>query len=183
MIRQPVPARLTQMPSIHVCSLSRVATTVAASEASHLVTFLHMPVERPASIPAERHLYLSMADIVGPVAGLTEPADDHIHRLLDFVGEWDRARPMVIHCFAGISRSTAGAFVALCHLLPDVPEADLAKRLRNASAVATPNVRIVEIADGVMKRDGRMIDAINKIGPGEISYESEPFVLPLGEMP
>lgn len=169
------------MPSIHVCSLSRVAATVAASEASHLVTFLHMPVERPASIPAERHLYLSMADIVAPSPGLTEPAADHIDRLLAFVGEWDRAKPMVIHCFAGISRSTAGAFVALCHLLPEVPEADLAKRLRKASAVATPNARVVEIADGVMGRGGRMIEAVRRIGAGEMAFESDPFVLPLKE--
>lgn len=170
------------MPNIHVCSLAHVAATVAAADASHLVTLLHMPVERPSSIAAERHLYLSMADIVGPTEGLTEPAEDHIRRLLAFVGEWDRSKPMVMHCFAGISRSTAGAYVAACHLLPDVSEGAVARRLRDASPVASPNPRLIEIADKVMGRGGRMVEAVAAIGHGNLAFESDPFVLPLRDI-
>jgi predicted protein tyrosine phosphatase len=167
------------MPSIHVCSLSRVAATVAASGASHLVTLLNTPVKRPRSIPAERHLHLGIADIISPIRGMTEPAEDHVQRLLDFVGEWDRTQPMVMHCFAGISRSTAGAYIALCHLLPDRSEAEVAQRLRAASAVASPNPRMIELADGIMGRDGRMVAAIEAIGLGALAFESDPFVLPI----
>ena len=165
------------MSSIHVCSLSRVAATVAASEASHLVTLLNTTVKRPRTIPAEKHLHLGIADIVGPVKGMTEPAEDHIHQLLAFIGEWDRANPMVMHCFAGISRSTAGAFIALCHLLRDGSEENVAQRLRAASPVATPNPRMIELADNLMGRDGRMIGAVAGIGLGALAFESEPFAL------
>jgi predicted protein tyrosine phosphatase len=170
------------MPSIHVCSLSRVEATVAASGASHLVTLLHTPVKRPRSIAAERHLFIGIADIVGPIRGMTEPAERHVHQLLAFVGAWDRTKPMVMHCFAGISRSTAGAFIALCHLLPDRPEAEVAQRLRDASPVASPNPRMVELADRIMGRDGRMVEAVNAIGLGALAFEADPFALPIRDI-
>ena len=54
------------MPRIHVCPLARIDETVAATGARSLVTLLNpgTPVERPAAIPAERHLYIGVADIV-----------------------------------------------------------------------------------------------------------------------
>ena len=45
--------------------------------------------------------------------------EEHVEKLVDFVSGWDRAAPMVIHCFAGISRSTAGAFITACALNPN----------------------------------------------------------------
>ena len=74
---------------------------------------------------------------------------------------------MVIHCYAGISRSTAAAFIASCALAPDHDEAEIAKRLRTASPSATPNSRLVAVADHLLCRDGRMIAAVAGIGRGE----------------
>ena len=54
---------------------------------------------------------------------------------------------MLIHCWAGISRSTAAAYVALCALNPHADERTLANRLRSASPQASPNPRIVALAD------------------------------------
>ena len=97
--------------------------------------------------------------------------------LIDFVGAWDRATPMVMHCFAGISRSTAGAYVAACALNPERDEMQIAWDIRRASRTAQPNSRIVSIADRLLKRDGRMIHAIEAIGPGELATEGHPFRL------
>ena len=52
---------------------------------------------------------LAVDDIAMPMEGYTAPGEEHVQRLIDFVGKWDRAAPMVVHCYAGISRSTAGA--------------------------------------------------------------------------
>ena len=75
------------MPRIHVCSLSRMSATVAAAGASHLVTLINSgtPVERPGSIPAERHLMLGVSDIVAPIEGLVPPTEHHIRDLVAFV--------------------------------------------------------------------------------------------------
>ena len=100
-------------------------------------------------------------------------------RLIDFVGQWDRAAPMVVHCFAGISRSTAGAFVAACALNPQRDEQQIAWDIRRASRTAQPNSAIVSIADRLLQRDGRMVRAIETIGPGDAATEGHPFRLDL----
>ena len=75
--------------------------------------------------------------------------DEHVGRLIDFARGWDRSTPMVVHCFAGISRSTGAAFVAACALNPKRDEAEIARAIRSASPTAQPNTRIVGIADRV----------------------------------
>jgi len=170
------------MPSIHVCALAHVASTVEKSGASHLVTLLHdgSKMKRPPSISVDRHLFLGVADIVAPIRGMTEPAESHVHELIAFVDNWGGAHPMVIHCFAGISRSTASAFIALCHLSPETDEMELAQRIRRSSRVASPNSRLIELADEVLGRDGRMVAAIRSIGIGAFGFRTNPFVLSTG---
>lgn len=165
------------MPSLHVCSLSRLHETVAAVGASHVVTLINVGtrVERPSSIADGRHLFLGMSDIVSPLDGHVVPADSHIADFLDFTRRWDRAAPMVIHCWAGISRSTAAAFIAACALRPDLDEGVLAARLRELSPSATPNGRLVALADDVLSRRGRMVEAIRSIGRGGDAFEGAPF--------
>lgn len=169
------------MPTLHVCSLSRLHETVVATGAGHLVTLINVgtPVERPASIAAERHLYLGMSDIVAPMDQHVLPGEAHIRELLRFVQEWDRQAPLVIHCWAGISRSTAAAYIAACALGPARDEEAIAAALRLASPSATPNAKLVSLADAVLGRNGRMIAAIERIGRGADAFEGAPFRLDL----
>jgi predicted protein tyrosine phosphatase len=166
---------------IHVCSLARLRDTVNETGARHIVTLLRLVdrVERPAHIAPENHLVLAVDDIATPMEGYTAPGEEHVRRLIAFVGQWDRAAPMVVHCFAGISRSTAGAYVAACALNPGRDEQTIAWEIRRASRTAFPNPRIVSIADRLLKRDGRMVRAIDTIGPGDAATEGEPFRLAL----
>ena len=122
---------------------------------------------------------LAVDDISMPMDGYTLPAEEHVERLIAFAGAWDRGAPMVVHCFAGISRSSAAAYVAACALNPQREEADIAWALRRASRTAQPNTRIVSVADRLLKRDGRMIRAIDTIGPGDLTSEGRPFRLDL----
>ena len=86
---------------------------------------------------------------------------------------------MVIHCFAGVSRSTAAAFIAACALNPRRDEFEVARVLRAASPTATPNARLVALADEALERRGRMTAAIMEIGHGEECFEGTPFTLEL----
>ena len=166
---------------IHVCSLARLHQTVATTGALHVVTLLKDVdlVQRPGAIAPDNHLVLGMDDITEPRDGYVVPADEHVTRLLDFVRQWDRAKPLVVHCYAGISRSTAGAYVAACALNPGRDEMAVARELRRASATATPNIRIVSLAARMLGRDGRMVAAIDSIGRGDMAYEAMPFRLGL----
>lgn len=171
------------MPRLHVCSLALVARTVERTGARSLVTLLRpdgVVVERPAAIAPERHLTLAFSDIVAPVEGQALPELGHVDDLLDFVHGWDRAEPMLIHCFAGVSRSTAAAFIAACALNPRRDERDVARAIRAASPTATPNSRLVALADAALRRNGRMTAAIAEIGRGAECVEGTPFVLELG---
>jgi predicted protein tyrosine phosphatase len=167
---------------IHVCSLARLYATVDETRARHIVTLLRLTdrVERPVHIAEENHLVLAVDDIVAsPLEGQMLPGVEHVKRLIYFAGRWDRKTPMVVHCFAGISRSTAAAFSAACALNPRRDEAEIARAIRDASPTAQPNARIVSIADRLLQRDGRMVRAVEQLGPAVPAMEGHPFRLDL----
>ena len=169
------------MPFLTVCPLSQVTATVAATGAGYLISLINSdtPVPRPEAIAERHHLFLGMNDIVEPQDGMTPPGEEHVQNLLAFVDQWDRSRSMVVHCYAGISRSTAAAFIAVCAARPDRSETEIAQRLRAASPTATPNARLVAIADDLLNRGGRMTAAVAAIGRGEFAMEGTPFRLEL----
>lgn len=164
---------------IYVCPLSRIEETVSAYGAEWMLSLLSegTAVTRPAAILANRHLHLSMHDIVEAQEGFTLPAESHVQALLDFARGWDRRRPMVVHCFAGISRSTASAYIIAAALAPERDEAELAAALRRASPSATPNARLIALADQILGRDDRMVEAVRAIGRGTDAMEGVPFRL------
>jgi predicted protein tyrosine phosphatase len=166
---------------IHVCPLSRLDQTLSLSGASHLITLLRAdtPFARPANVAEDRHLTLFMHDIAEEQPDMVAPSQTHVARLLSFAASWDRARPMLIHCYAGISRSTAAAYIVAAALQPDRNEAELAQTLRRLSPSATPNPRLIMVADPMLGRDGRMIGAVAAIGRGADAFEGTPFCLPI----
>ncbi len=167
------------MPHLHVCPLSRIDETIARTGARSLVTLINpeFPVARPATISPERHHHVAIADITAPLDGHVMPLPTHVVDFLAFVRAWDRHDPMLIHCFAGISRSTAAAYIAACALAPQRSERHIARALRNASPTATPNLLLVRHADELLSREGRMVEAIEAIGRGAECMEGEPFTL------
>ena len=169
------------MPTLHACPLSRLSETLAATGADHLVTFASpgMPADRPAGIDSHRHLVIGVSDILAARDGHVLADATHVARLLDFVHAWPRRAPLLIHCFAGISRSTAAIYAAACALAPERDEGALARALRSAAPSATPNRRIVAIADDLLGRGGRMDAAIAAIGRGAEAFEGTPFRLGL----
>lgn len=164
---------------LFVCPLSRLEETVSRTRAERVVSLLAAgtALTRPASVAPHHHLLLSMNDIVEARPDMTPPGQEHVERLIAFARGWDRTRPTVVHCFAGISRSTAAAYIIASTLAPDRDERELARALRLASPSATPNPRLVALADGLLERRGRMVEAIAGIGRGAEAFEGTPFEL------
>lgn len=171
--------------TIHVCSLTKLEETVAATGARHVITLVNAgtPMRLPASIRHENHLFLAMNDIIEEMDGMTLPGEAHVRKLLDWSEDWDRSTPLVVHCFAGISRSTAAAFTLVSAMNPWRDEAATALLLRQRSPSATPNRRIVGIADRLLGRSGRMVAAIDAIGRGADAFEGVPFALEIEPTP
>ena len=162
---------------IHVCSLAALPLIVRLTGASHVLTVMGKvdQVQRPQSVRPENHLKVAMDDITEPMEGFVAPSEEHVAQVLNFVRSWDRCAPLVIHCYAGVSRSTASAFAAACLLNPHRDEMEIARKIRAASPIASPNRLIVALADKALGRDGRMLRALDKMGPATMMVEGRPF--------
>ena len=164
---------------IHVCSLADLPATVEATGARYVLTVMGKveKAERPPLVPEANHLKIPMDDITEAADGFIAPSAAHIERVFDFVRKWKRDAPMVIHCYAGISRSTASAFAAACLLNPNRDELSIAHQIREASPSAFPNRLIVTLADDSLGRKGRMLRALDAMGPGSMAVEGRPFMV------
>lgn len=167
------------MRRLHVCPLSRVPQILEESRARTLVSLLGHDArfETPASIAPRRHLRIGMSDISAAREGHVTPQAEHVRRLVEFVDGSEDA--IVLHCYAGVSRSTAAAYVLACAHAPAGREAEIAAHLRELSPTATPNPLIVQLGDELLGRDGRMVHAIAVLGRGAECFEGVPFRIDL----
>jgi predicted protein tyrosine phosphatase len=169
------------VPAIYVCPKSQVPDAARKLRPSHLITLLDpaddMPT--PEEVLGHRHLRLGCHDIPVARPEFTAPDEAHVRELIAFAKDWDLSQPMLIHCWAGISRSTASAFTVACLLNAPGRERDIARLLRARAPHAQPNPRIVALADALLGRDGAMVDAIDAMGPASIVFEGQLFSIPV----
>ncbi|MDG2048188.1 MAG: tyrosine phosphatase family protein [Halioglobus sp.] len=133
--------------------------------------------DRPDIIRQDRHLIVRINDINVEMQGLVYPEESHVSNIIEFARSWDQKKPLLIHCWFGISRSPAAALISALANRPDQDDFELAYRLREASACATPNQRIIEIGDTLLGRNGRLCRAVNAIGRGKEASQGIPFTL------
>src|ERR1700722_17666111 len=169
------------MPRLLVAPLSSLEEALSTHAPSHLVSLLspeHM-IGTPAGFPTGRHLKLGVNDIIDPAAGTAPPGRAHIDALLAFSRDWDMREPLLIHCWAGISRSMASAFTILCDRLGPDREIEIARAMRQRAPHAQPNRLLVSHADDALGRGGRMLAALNTMGPPLVVEEGVTTAFPL----
>ncbi|MCG2785885.1 MAG: tyrosine protein phosphatase [Anaerolineae bacterium] len=151
---------------ILVCPLSKVMNMVDIHTPERIVSLLDPNYAFPETGPAyfNRHLRLCFNDIHVSTKGQVLPTAKHIDELLAFISLWSRKAPILIHCRAGIGRSTATAFITACLHNPKADEMEIASALRRASPLARPNETLIQLADAAMSRSGRMNNAIAETG-------------------
>lgn len=172
------------MPRILVTPLSAVEATIRRHRPSHMVTLLspdHM-IETPDGFPPERHLRLGMQDVVDTAGADRPPETSHVEELLAFSRQWPAEDPLLIHCWAGISRSMAATYIVLCDRLGRGSELAAARAIRARAPHAYPNALLVRHADALLGRDGRMVEAIRSIGAGRMVAEGELVEFPLVDL-
>ena len=171
------------MPLILVTPLSALEDMLRRYEPSHLITLLspEFMIETPKGFPPERHLRIGVNDICDPSLGNSPPAEDHVASLLEFSRGWDGAQPLLIHCWAGVSRSMAGAFSILCDRSRPGDETRIAREMRARAPHAYPNRLLVRLADDLLVRGGKMLEAVEAMGPSVMVEEGKPVEFPLSE--
>jgi predicted protein tyrosine phosphatase len=163
---------------IWVCPLAELENTVRISGARHIVSLTSpdMHVETPEPVSAENHLRLHFNDISEPRDGLKTPGKSDIERFLAFIQQnWKKDAPLVIHCWFGVSRSTAGALIAACALSPSVQPDAHARKLREIAPFATPNQMMAHLADRQLSLSGSLLEAVIDMGMGQECSSGTPF--------
>jgi predicted protein tyrosine phosphatase len=169
------------MSRILVTPLSGIADALDEHRPSHIVSLLspsHM-IPTPEGFDRHRHLQLGLDDVSDPRAADFPPGREHIDRLLAFSREWDMQAPFLIHCWAGISRSMASAFTILCDRLGPDREIEIALAMRRRAPHAQPNALLVRHADEALGRGGRMVAALEAMGPSSMAAEGVATAFPL----
>lgn len=169
---------------LHVCPLSQLDATLKAHQPSHVLSLVSpgTQVDLPEDYEPQQHLVLEFNDIPEEREGYIAPSAEHVQRILEFGRCVPAHGVLLVHCWAGVSRSTAAAYMIACDRLPEANEARLADHLRQISAVATPNPRLIALADEALMRDGRMQAAIAGIGRGADTFEGNCFTLDFAEL-
>ncbi len=160
---------------IYVTSLEKLETTLENVRPARLVTLL--PEEEffdtPHPLEPHQHLNIGIHDIIEPLPDLVAPDTRHVEALIAFIQEWIKATEaghetggILFHCRMGVSRSGAAAYIALCMLGEPGKERDIARTMRARGPHIQPNILMVEIADDILGRNGRMVSAIWELGLG-----------------
>ena len=169
-----------ERPKLFVSPLGQVRELIASTNTRYIISLMdpHWDIATPENIKPENHLKLFFNDIAGKKSGMTPPDKKHIIKLIDFVMAWDMRDPMIMHCLAGVSRSTAAAFIAQCALNTNYDEKLIAKRMRELSDIAAPNTLMVSHADKILRRRGRMVRALKRMGRAEKTVVGDIISLP-----
>jgi predicted protein tyrosine phosphatase len=168
------------MSRILITPLSALPDAMKAHSPSHIVSLLSSGymIDVPEGFPAERHLRLAMQDIAD-ANNPDAPARAHVDRLITFGRSWDAKAPMIVHCWTGVSRSTAATFTILCDRAGPGSEDEIARMLRTRAPHAQPNKLIVRLADEALDRGGAMVRAVDSMGSGIIVTEGVTVEMPL----
>lgn len=150
------------MSTLFVSDLQTLAQSVETVRPSRVLTCIDPKTPLPdltAFVEPDRHLRLYFHDIEDAVSAEVPPATEHIERIVAWGDEVDQAG-LLIHCYAGTSRSTAAAFILLCRHNPGA-ERLAATVIREQGPHARPNRRMVHLADDLLGRRGAMVEAID----------------------
>jgi predicted protein tyrosine phosphatase len=166
---------------IYVCNLQEMPDHCLALGPSHLVSLV-APGELPAtpeSILVERHLRIEIHDITEALDGHVLPQAEHVAEVIEFMRAWSHTDgPLLIHCFAGISRSMAAALIGLV-IKAGGREAEAAALMRRTAPHAWPNARMIALADELLGCEGRLIAAREAMGLPNLTLAAPLVRLPL----
>lgn len=107
----------------------------------------------------------------GPGVLLPEKAD--VETILAFGREAGDGPRLLVHCHAGISRSTAATMMILAQAHPREGEDAIAERLMGIRPQAWPNSRMIAFADGLLGRGGRLVAATGAIYAQQLAKRPE----------
>ena len=169
------------IPRLTICGIHELRSVIAGQDQcfpiTHVISLWNPPLDTTAeneisdyldlfatSLPGAGVLNLQFDDVSRPVPGRLEPRVEHVREILRFAREAVRERGdrthLLVHCQAGISRSTASALAILAQSNPDEPSASLVAHIAGIRRWIYPNKLIVRIADELLARPDPLLPAV-----------------------
>lgn len=148
---------------ITICGLDELAGHCEA-RVSHVLSILDpaWPVPGVFETYGEHsRLELRFHDVIEERAEVVAPGPADIERLLDFgralARQPARAAHLLVHCHAGVSRSSAAVALLIARAMPEVAGAAVFTEILRIRPQAWPNLRILELGDAALGRGGDLV--------------------------
>jgi predicted protein tyrosine phosphatase len=136
----------------------------------------------PNWLVPDRHLCLEFHDVEEEIEGYRAPTRDHVERLLGFAQSWSPASTLLVHCHAGVSRSSATALLMASQRLPG-QELAIARCMREAGPWFKPNMFLIATADDLLQLGGRLVAAARSMREPTVAENAGPVAVRLQPMP
>lgn len=148
---------------ITVCGVAELDSHSAIG-VTHVLSILDPGTPDPDAFGAfgeHERLDLRFNDIVDETPGMRVPAPEDVAALLRFGRDIMRESHahLLVHCHMGISRSTASMALILAQARPDRPALEAIAEVRRIRPRIWPNLRLVELGDAALGRDGELVAA------------------------
>jgi predicted protein tyrosine phosphatase len=152
-------------PRFTVCGIDELALHQVAG-VTHVLSILDPDWPAPEALAvyeASQRLQLRFHDIIDPQPGWVAPERADVEQLLAFGGELPREGHLLVHCHAGVSRSTAAAALILAERHPEKSATMVLNGVLRLRPKAWPNLRILEFGDDILGRDGEIVEAAARL--------------------
>ena len=158
---------LTQF-ELTICGIEELSDHCEA-EVSHVLSLLDPGFPDPAAFGEygeHERLDLRFHDIIDENPGLVAPSQADVEAILRFgeklmSGEGARGH-LLVHCHMGVSRSTASMALLLAQARRDVSADTIFAEVVRLRPQAWPNLRIVELGDALLARNGELVEALRR---------------------
>jgi predicted protein tyrosine phosphatase len=145
-----------------ICGIDELACHCAAG-VTHVLSILDpdSPEPEPLGIfEVHRRLRLRFHDVIESRPGWIAPERWDVELLLTFARDLGASGThLLIHCHAGVSRSTAAATLVLAQRRPEQPAEEVLTEVVRLRPRAWPNLRILELGDDILGRNGEIVAA------------------------
>jgi len=161
---------------VTICGIPELGEHCAVG-VTHVLSILDPEHPEPAAFgefAPHRRLGLRFHDIIEPTPGQLAPTRADVEQLLAFgseLGGGPGEGHLLVHCHAGVSRSTAAATLILAQAHPELPAAEAFGWVVQLRPRAWPNLRILEFGDALLGRNGEIIAAAARVYRGVLERE------------
>jgi len=164
---------------IIISPLSLASKMIEKYNVNYIISILSPGESFPVfnDIKNTNHLKLSFNDITCQKKNLIEPALYHVENILNFSKKCSKNETLLIHCYAGISRSTAVALILYSYYKKDIKADFIAKKFRSLSPFANPNSLLLKLGDHLIGNNNVLTECHGLLKKPKLTYENKPFVL------